>query len=98
MARSVGIVDCDIHIVAATWKKLDEDDQGFSVLTFRLQIGAATAIEWGTLDENGNIKVGPFLKAEESWTLGPAAGTVHLNEVYIKGTAGDHVSWGGIKV
>jgi hypothetical protein len=86
------------HTVAATLTKLADNDTGFRVLTFRLASGATTDIQWGVVDEDGNPEVCMFLQADESWTIGPNAGTVRPSDIYILGTAGDIVHWVGVIV
>ena len=92
------IIDGGIHTISASWKKLDESNQGFRVLTFRNQTAATTAIEWGVLSKSGSVGKVMFLKADESWTLGPDAGTIRPSDIYIRGTAGESVFWVGVTV
>ncbi len=99
MAESIGIADVGKHTVAGTWKALDADSKtAFRFLTWRVDSGMSD-IRWGVKDVNGDFKEGPHLQADESWSLGPNAGTIRPSEsVYIKGTAGDVIHYGGTKV
>jgi len=81
------------HNVSATPKQLTDERVCLRVLTIRLVTGAGNII-FG--DKDGNVF--GFLKAEESWTWGPNAGTVYTDKLYISGTADDTLYWTGIEV
>ena len=99
MADSVGIIDAGSHVVTAAWKQLDSTNPNvFRFLTIRLQSDATTDVYIGVIDTNGSMKQGPHLQADESWSFGPNAGTIRTTEIYIKGTAGDTVTYIGTKV
>jgi len=101
MADSEGVLDCGdaLHVVTAAWKALDATNaNGYRFLTIRLASDDSD-IKIGVKDVNGVVKEGgPHLQADESWSWGPNAGTIRPSEIYIKGTAGDLVSWIGTKV
>ena len=96
--ETVDILDGGEHIVTAAWKQLDPSDDGFRLLTFRLEENAASAIRIGVKTATGEIKDVMYLKAIESWTFGPNAGTIRPSKIYLKGTANDVVNWIGTKV
>lgn len=86
------------HTVAATWTRMSSDDRGMRQLTFRLDADADSdnEIEWYFDGEDPDDAM--YLLADESWTIGPNAGTVKPNEIWIKGEAGNVVKWAGILV
>lgn len=93
-----GLVDTGRLTLDGTWQQLNADNpNGYRVLWFRHQT-SGTTLEWSAKGVAGAMKGGPHLKADESWTLGPNCGTLHTTEVWIKGTAGEVVKWGGILV
>jgi len=94
----MNILDGGEHIVTAAWKRLDPSSVGFRVLTFRLETSAAANIRFGVRTVTDENKDCMFLKADESWTFGPNAGTIRPSDIWIKGTAGDVVNWVGVKV
>jgi hypothetical protein len=97
MSETKGILDVGQHTVSASWKALDANNtNGFRVLFMRLNSGMSD-VNWGVKDVNGEFKEGPHLQADESWTFGPNAGTIYTTEIFIKGTAGDSMTYGGAK-
>ncbi len=96
--ESEGIIDTGRLTLDGTWQQLDADNpNGFRVLWFRHQT-SGTTLEWSAKNVQGGLKGGPHLKADESWTLGPSAGTIRTTEVWIKGASGEVVGYGGLKV
>ena len=80
------------HIVAATWKKLNaDDDTAFRTLVIRAEDNAAGNIEISHDGANTSF----YLKTDESLTFANS-GTVTPQEVYLKGTAADKVYYIGV--
>ncbi len=96
---SEGLVDCGEQTITAAFKAVDADrpsPYGYRQLTIRLQVSGTTG-RIGVKDVYGGFKGGPHLKADESWTWGPNAGTIFPSQIYFKGTAGERLGWTGVK-
>lgn len=85
------------HILTAAGARMSTVRKPCRVLTFRLasdaddcKFGDATLVS--NDDEYG------FLQADESWTFGPNAGTIDPYDLYLKGTAGEVVTWVGLGI
>ena len=91
------ILDGDLCTLTASFEKMSDIDTPLRELTFRVQESATSSVPWGVLKGDGTVKQVNYLKTDESWTIGPSAGTVRPSDIYVKGTAGDVVWWAGVK-
>jgi len=98
MIDTDGLLDGGTHTIATTYTKLDDSDQGFRVLTIRVEDNAVGNVAIGLLGKDGSKQTTVYLKTDESWTFGPNAGTIRPEDIYLKGTANDVVGWIGTKV
>ena len=85
------------HILTAAGARLNATRQPCRVITFRLESGADDCTFGDSGLVNGEDQFG-FLQADESWTFGPDAGTIDPYDLYVKGTAGNTITWVGLTI
>jgi hypothetical protein len=86
------------HVVQASPTKLSDDDTPCRIVTIRLEI-SNSRMNFGGADGEPHGYLVATATAGESWTFGPfqMGSGIRPSEIYIWGTAADHVFWNGLE-